>query len=223
VTETQEQIEYHQKRYKAPPTATTLVLVRHGESAPVRLGRPVPLTDGQDDPDLAPEGRVHAEQVARRLAGEQVDHIYVTSLRRTVETAAPLVARVGITPTVVPDLREINLGSWEGGRLRRAFADRHPLTERLYAEQRWDVIPGAESPESFTERIRAAIVPLADKHKGGRVVIFTHGGVIAELICQATGCRPFAFLGADNASISEIVVTERGWLVRRFNDISHLD
>jgi probable phosphoglycerate mutase len=39
----------------------------------------------------------------------------------------------------------------------------------------------------------------------------------------ATGSRPFAFAGADNGSISELVVDSAGvWRLRRFNDTAHL-
>ena len=34
--------------------------------------------------------------------------------------------------------------------------------------------------------------------------------------------RPFAFLGAANASISQIVALKGRWLLRRFNDTAHL-
>ena len=53
--------------------------------------------------------------------------------------------------------------------------------------------------------------------------MFTHGGVIAQVISDATGSRPFAFLGADNGSISHVVVDGARWIVRRFNDTAHLD
>jgi probable phosphoglycerate mutase len=39
----------------------------------------------------------------------------------------------------------------------------------------------------------------------------------------ATGCRPFGMIGADNGSISEIVVLGEEWAVRRFNDTTHLE
>jgi probable phosphoglycerate mutase len=54
-------------------------------------------------------------------------------------------------------------------------------------------------------------------------VVVTHGGVIGEVLANATGARGFAFIGADNASISHIVVEEDRITVRRFNDTTHLD
>lgn len=200
-----------------------MLLVRHGESEPARPGEPFPLVDGQGDPGLAPEGREHAERVALRLATERVDAIYVSSLRRTSQTAAPLAARLGLTPVMEPELREVHLGEWEGGRFRRMVAEGHPTAQRMSAEERWDVIPGAEPAAAFSDRVRNVLAKLAAAHSDQRIVVVTHGGVIAEALAAATGSRPFAFLGADNASVSHLVLTEARWILRRFNDTAHLD
>jgi probable phosphoglycerate mutase len=81
---------FRQHRFVAPPGATTVLLVRHGESAPAVPGAPFPLRDGHGDPPLDPVGVEQAELLGERLRHERVDAIYVTSLRRTHETAAPL-------------------------------------------------------------------------------------------------------------------------------------
>jgi probable phosphoglycerate mutase len=50
-----------------------------------------------------------------------------------------------------------------------------------------------------------------------------NGGVIGELARQATRSRPFAFVHADNASITRLVVFADGrQLLRSFNDVAHL-
>jgi probable phosphoglycerate mutase len=215
--------EYRQHRFTRPPGATEVFLVRHGESAPVVPGVPVPLVDGHDDPGLAPEGRAQAERVGERLADQRIDAIYVTPLRRTHETAAPLAGRLGLTPVVEPDLREVNLGEWEGGGFRRHVAEGHPLALRMFVEQRWDVIPGAEPTESFGARVRAGLERIIDAHPDQRVVVVVHGGVIGELVRQAVdGGQGFAFVGADNGSITHLVVHGDRWTVRRFNDTAHL-
>ena len=81
---------YRQPRFAPPPGSTELLLVRHGESEPAVEDRPFPLVDGHGDPALAPEGRAQAARVCARLAGEHIDAIYVSKLRRTAETAANL-------------------------------------------------------------------------------------------------------------------------------------
>jgi probable phosphoglycerate mutase len=215
--------EYRQTRFRRPPGSTELILVRHGESEPMVPGRPFPLVDGHGDPELAPDGRLQAELVADRLAAHPIDAIYVTTLRRTVQTAAPLAAKLGIEPRVERDLREVHLGEWEGELYRKHMAEGHPIALQVISEQRWDAIPGAESAASIRARVRAALDRIVTEHAGTCVAIFSHGGIIGEILAQVTeSARPFAFLGASNASISHVVVWNDRWILRRFNDTSHL-
>lgn len=216
--------EYRQHRFRRPAGATELFLVRHGESAAVRPGVEIPKSsEGHDDPALAPDGRDQARRVAERLADQQVDAIYVTSLRRTQETAAPLAEKLGLTPIVEPDLREVFLGEWEGGAFRRHAAEGHPLAAQVFREERWDVIPAAEATEAFNARLRDGLDRIVGAHPDQRVVVVVHGGVIGEVMrIAAGGGRGFAFVGADNGSISHLVVHRDRWVVRRFNDTAHL-
>jgi probable phosphoglycerate mutase len=205
-----------------PPGSTELFLVRHGASADSVEGESFELVEGQGDPPLSEVGRHQAEQVALRLAQEPFDALYVTTLRRTAETAAPLVERTGLQPVVEADLREVFLGEWEGGLLRQKAVDRDPMFEEVMRVQRWDVIPGAETREDFGGRLRRAVERIGSEHAGGRILVFSHGAAIGELLAQATGSAPFAFVGADNTSISRLVVSEERWVLRGYNDTAHL-
>jgi probable phosphoglycerate mutase len=214
---------FRQERYQVPAGATDIVLVRHGASQPYLDGTLFPLVDGHGDPPLSAEGVEQARLVCARLAATRVDAIYVSTLQRTAQTAAPLAERLGLTPQVEPDLREVYLGEWEGGIFRKMVAGGHPVSLRMAAEERWDVIPGAEPSAELTGRVNAAIERIVTAHPGQRVVAVTHGGIIGAILAQATGSRPFAFLGAENCSISRLVVAQDRWIVRGFNDTAHLD
>ncbi|HET7311137.1 MAG TPA: histidine phosphatase family protein [Mycobacteriales bacterium] len=214
---------YRQYRFSLPPGATDLLVVRHGESAPARLDEPAPKADGHSDPPLAPEGEKQAERLAERLAHEHIDAIYVTSLQRTAQTAAPLAQRLGLQPIVEPDLREVFLGEWEGVAFRKYVAEGHPTAVQMFLEKRWDVIPGAESNDDFAARVRAGMRRIIAKHPGERVVVVVHGGVIGQLMGLASGAPSFSFIGADNASITQVVAMPEPWIIRRFNDTAHLD
>jgi 2,3-bisphosphoglycerate-dependent phosphoglycerate mutase len=219
----QEPTAFRQRRYEVPPGAADLLLVRHGASQAYLDGNLFPLVDGHGDPPLSAEGKEQAARVCARLAAAGVEAIYVTNLQRTAQTAAPLAEQLGLELRVEADLREVYLGEWEGGIFRKMVAEGHPISLRMAAEERWDVIPGAEPAAVLAGRVRDAIERLAAVHSGQRVAAFTHGGVIGQALAQATGSRPFAFLGAENASISRLVVTADRWIVRGFNDTAHLD
>lgn len=214
--------EYRQHRFRLPHGAADLLLVRHGESQPARLDAPFPLRDGHADPPLDPRGHHEAACVAGRLRGEGVSAIYVTPLQRTAQTAAPLAEALGIEPRVEDDLREVHLGEWEGGLFRARVRERHPVAQRMLEEERWEVIPGAETMQALAARVRAGIVRIAAAHPDQRVAVFTHGGVIGTVVGLATDGRPFAFVGADNASVTHLVVHGDRWILRRFNDTGHL-
>jgi probable phosphoglycerate mutase len=213
---------FRQHRFSPMPGATTVLLVRHGESAPAHPDRPFPLVDGHGDPPLDPVGHEQAKRLGERLAGERVDAIYVTNLCRTAQTAAPLAERLGLEPIVEPDLREVYLGDWEGGHFRVRAAAGDPVFEQIFLQERWDVIPGAEALEEFDRRCARGLARIVDAHPDGRVMVVAHGGVIGQVLHQVTGSRRFAFSGADNASISEVVVHPNRTVLRRFNDVAHL-
>lgn len=216
--------EYRQYRFERPPGSTEIFLVRHGESEPLVPGRPFPLVDGHGDPALAPEGEAQAVRVGERLADEGIAAIYVTTLRRTAQTAAPLAARIGIQPVVEPELREVHLGQWEGELFRQRVAENHPIAAEMFEQQRWDVIPGAESNDALAARVGAALNRIAAAHPDQRVAVFSHGGVIGMLLALAVGAtRSFAFVGTDNGAISHLVVRGDWWYLRRYNDTGHLD
>ena len=97
-----------------------------------------------------------------------------------------------------------------------------PIFQRIFTEQRWDVIPGAEPHEEFDERVWRGFQRIVAAHPDQRVMVVAHGGVIGQLLHRVTGSTRFAFSGADNASISEIVASPERIVLRRYNDVSHL-
>lgn len=215
---------YSQRPFRPPPGATEIVLIRHGASADAIPGEPFPLSDGHGDPPLSPVGRQQAEAVAERLAGEPLAALFVTGLARTVQTAAPLAERIGLDPLVVPELREVKLGDWEGGEFRIRVHQGDPLAIQAIVEERWDVIPGAESMDALAARVRAGIESIVGQvGPDATAAAVVHGGVIGETCRQASGSRAFAFVHSDNCSISRLVVLPDGrWLLRTFNDSAHL-
>ena len=214
--------QFAQQRWQRTPDATEVILLRHGASQPFVPGQSFPLVDGQGDPPLSPVGVTQAQSSADRLRNEPITALYATNMQRTQQTVEPLAAALGQEVAIEKDLREIGLGEWEGGLLRQKAAENDPTFQRMMLEQRWDVIPGAESNEEFGSRCMNALNRIVERHPGELVLCTVHGGVIGSVLAQIALSRPFAFGGADNCSISQIVQSEGEWLIRRFNDSSHL-
>jgi probable phosphoglycerate mutase len=210
-----------QRPFTAPDGAHEVLLVRHGA---VDAPAPDGLIGGRSDPPLNARGREQAGAVAERLAGEQICALFTTPLRRTIETAAPILDRHDMDPVVVPELGEIFLGEWEGHGIHDRGARADPEFVAMMRVQRWDVIPGAEDQQAFAARVRDGIATVADAAVAGAVAVaVTHSAVIAEICRQATGSEPFAFLTSTNGSITRLVRMPEGhWLLLSFNETEHL-
>jgi 2,3-bisphosphoglycerate-dependent phosphoglycerate mutase len=194
--------EYHQTVYSPPKGAADLLLIRHGQTEPARPGYSFPMVDGHGDPALHPNGEAQAIAVGEFLKADPIDAIYVTTLRRTHQTAAPLAAHLGLVPVVEADLREVCLGEWDGGLYRIKAVEKDPRFVRANQMQEWGEIPGAETTAIVHDRVRAGLLRIAARHADQRVAVVVHGGVIG--------------------AASRIVVLGDKMSVKGFNDSSHL-
>lgn len=122
-----------------------MLLIRHGETQAAVRGESFPLAEGQGDPALHPDGEAQAIAVGHRLKTESIKAIYVTTMQRTHQTAAPMSAHLWIEPSKERDLREVFLGDWDGGEYRFRVMDRDPAFIRAKERQEWGEIPGAET------------------------------------------------------------------------------
>lgn len=214
--------EARQHRFTPPPGATDILLIRHGETQAAMRGEVFPMIDGQGDPALRSEGEAQARAVADRLAREAIDAIYVTTMQRTHQTAAPLAKALGRTPIVMPELREVFLGDWDGGEYRFRAASNDPAFVRARDSGEWGEIPGAETTADLHARVARGLRQIAATHPDQLVAVVVHGGVVGAALAIASGSAPFAFNGAANGSISRIVIHEERMIVRGFNDCAHL-
>ena len=106
-----------QRPFVLPDGAVEVILARHGSVEHQPSDRPTQsdgVIGGHSDPDLTELGRRQAVALATRLRSVPARALFVTPLRRTQQTAAPLAAELGLEPRVEPDLREVYLGDWEG-------------------------------------------------------------------------------------------------------------
>jgi 2,3-bisphosphoglycerate-dependent phosphoglycerate mutase len=213
-----------QRPFSPPEGARHVLLVRHGSVGPPPAVGQVPPTGRQHDPPLDESGRLQAAAVTTRLEQEAIAAVFVTPLRRTIETAIPLLGLLGQEAQRLADLREVELGDWEHGEFSRRAARGDPEFQRVMREQRWDLIPNAEPAAAFARRVRRGLLEAATASKSDSVAVaYTHSGVIAEACRQATGSDPFAFLNSTNCSLTRLVRMPNGrWVLLSFNDTAHL-
>jgi probable phosphoglycerate mutase len=202
----------------APQRATSLVVVRHGETSANTDG----IWHGSTDTPLTVRGHAQAERVAARLARECGDAVavYASDLRRAHDTAQPIARALGLEVRTERELREFDLGSWEGKTYRELLTE-HRLWDHMRADPHW-APHGGESPLAVAERLCAALRRIALCHEAARVVVVSHGGALS----LAFGLLLDGDYGQwrrvmDNCAVTELTLDPLALL--RFNDTSHLD
>lgn len=161
-----------------PKPATTLWLARHGQSEWNHTGR----VTGRLDPALSAKGLEQAQALAACLRDDGLDAIYVSSLCRTQQTAAPAALTTGAPVRRIAALDEIGMGALEG----RWRDERDPAAQALWAQwkaQPWRfTVPGGEPFVDFAARVQAALRTILEQHDGQRVLVVGHGATNRVLL-----------------------------------------
>jgi broad specificity phosphatase PhoE len=162
-------------------SVTTLLLARHGESDWNRARR----WQGRADRPLTSRGQAQAARLAERLADIALDAVYSSDLTRARVTAEAVAHAHGLDVVQLPELREVDVGSWEG--LTREQAEsRFPdgYQRWLAGGTGWD---DGESYGEMSARVLSAVDRIATERAGGRVLIVSHGGPIRAIHGAALG------------------------------------
>jgi len=157
---------------------TTVIAIRHGETNWNASGR----VQGFLDVDLNERGLRQARRLAWGMARESLDAIYSSDLRRTLSTASPLARRLKLPIRTEPRLREWNMGVFESLTIAETLTHSREGHEAYRARTPDFVMPGGESLRQFVRRCRTGVEDLVRAHAGGRIVLFTHGGVIQNML-----------------------------------------
>jgi probable phosphoglycerate mutase len=204
----------------AAMTATTIVLVRHGETAWNVEGR----IQGHLDIPLNETGLAQAAAVGARLLAENFDAIYSSDLIRAYRTASPVAANPGIDIVRDQRLRERHLGVLQGLTGEEAFARQPDAWKVFKSRDAGLALAGGESLGEFSRRVVGFIEEILDRHAGDRVLIVTHGGALDAVYRHATrmplsATRDFTIY---NASVNVISHEGGRWAVDSWGDIGHL-
>lgn len=189
------------------PGAARLLLVRHGETVWHAANR---YAGAASDIDLTPRGHTQAEALARWSAGQRLDGVVCSPVRRAVETATPSALATGLPLQLVAGLREVGFGSAEGRTLDELRADDPGVVERFRADPVAHPFPGAEPPAAAADRAVAALRALAAQCPGGRVLVVAHNTLLRLALCALLEL-PLnryrqVFPRLDNAAVTELVV-----------------
>jgi broad specificity phosphatase PhoE len=150
---------------------TEVIFIRHGET----FGNLEDRWQGQQDGALTDEGRAQAKAAVAGLP--DLDVLYTSRLGRAVETAEIIGAGLGLTPTVVDGVEELGFGDWENLTTDEIRAT-DPEGAYRFFDLGEDIARGGngETWAALQERVAATARDLADRHKGRRIGVVSHGG-----------------------------------------------
>jgi probable phosphoglycerate mutase len=196
-------------------------LVRHAQTQWNQDNR----FQGSTDMPLAAAGLQQAQCLARRFQGSGCAHVYSSHLRRSQQTAQAIAAALAVPVLVDPGLAEMHLGEWEGltgeeidGRFGGAY--------RRWCRKPSSVeVPSGEPPAEFRRRAREAFARIEQRHAGGRIIIVSHGGVIASLLADWRGDdydRVLREQALENASVTTVEWRGGAPAIVRINATEHL-
>ncbi len=199
-----------------------LILIRHGETEwNVTL-----QYQGHANVPLNERGREQAQRVAQRLRHLGVTALYASDIARAWETAQIIATATNLKPQAMPELREIDVGKWEGltpEQLYRQFPNHMREYERDPART---VRLGGESYAQLQARALVALQRIQETHQADEVVLaVSHGGTIRALLCHVIGLdlAHFGRMWLDNGSLTELRYGKHGWRLFRLNDAAHLE
>jgi alpha-ribazole phosphatase len=163
--------------------STWVYLLRHGEVEGAADGR----FFGHTDVALSAVGVRQVEGLARALEAEPIEAVYASDLCRARQSAEPLARARGVPLAVLPALREVAMGRWEGLTFRQ-IRDRDPETLGAWLGDPTAIrFPGGESFADLRARILPTVEEVLARHGGRRVAIVAHGGSNRIILAEALG------------------------------------
>lgn len=187
-----------------------LILIRHARPEQIMAA------DGPADPSLTDIGRRQARAVAGWLAAEPFDALYTSPLVRARQTADPLARLVGIDATVRSGIREYDSED----------PSYVPVEVLRQDKQAWRTFLAEESVvdrTGFVTEVTTTLEQIIADHRGERVVVVCHGGVINAWAAHVLGLSSQLFFNPDYTSVNRFMAASSGERsIVSLNETGHL-
>ena len=200
---------------------TRIYLVRHAEAE----GNLYLIAHGHYNGLITARGYKQIAALQQRFEHIHIDAVYSSDLFRTRTTARAVYLPKGLPLHADPNLREVNMGVWEGHTWQQLrMEDEERIVDFNRHLDRWQV-PGGETAQQVLDRFIPALTKIALENDGKTVAVFSHGAALRMVLGTLEG-RPLSELGStphgDNTAISLVEYDEDGFTVLYRDDNHHL-
>jgi alpha-ribazole phosphatase len=162
---------------------TRLYLVRHGQVADGHTDR----YHGHNDIGLSAQGVQQFEAVAAQLQSVSLAGVYASDLSRA-RIGAEIISRGrGVATQVIPELREVHFGVWEGLNFTEIAAQYPEALEARLRDIAGFRIPGGESLTDVRTRVLPRLTSLIQQHHQEAFLIVAHAGINRVILSDALG------------------------------------
>ena len=162
---------------------TRIYLIRHGQVA----GFDQPRYNGQTDVALTDYGVEQYHRLKERLADAKISACYTSDLSRCTTGADIIGGALGIDPVARRELRELNIGVWEGLSWQEIKENWPEGWRDRLADLVNYRVPGGENLLDVAARVMPVINEVVERHHGQEVLVVGHGGVNRIVLLNAIG------------------------------------
>jgi broad specificity phosphatase PhoE len=201
----------------AGPHTITLTLVRHAQSTANASGLIDTSTPG---PELTPKGWCQATLAATQLAPNRYDGIYASSMIRTQETATPTAQALGEPVIVLPGLREIEAGQYEGTPEANIPQTYFAAPRRWLQGDRSARIPGSVDGNEFDARFDEAVQYIYDSASQNPVAFSHSAAIMLWVLMNVRNPDPSLLTGKPLPNVGHVVLTgnpSEGWTLTEWD------
>jgi broad specificity phosphatase PhoE len=201
----------------AGPHNITLTLVRHGQSAGNASGLIDTSTPG---PELTPKGWCQATLAVGQLAPNHYDGIYASTMIRTQQTATPTAQALGEPVNVLPGLREIEAGQYDGTSEANIPQTYFAAPQRWLQGDRSARIPGSVDGNEFNARFDDAVQHIYDSGDQNPVAFSHSGAIMFWVLMNVRNPDPSRLKSEPLPNVGHVVVTGNpsdGWTLTEWD------
>lgn len=203
-------------------STTRIFIARHGETEYNRAGR---MQGRGIDMPLNETGRLQARAISDYLKDKSIDHIFSSTLVRSMETAEIIAWSLRMKYAAFPELDEMDFGKFEGKFSEEITEELEQIHETWRRGEIDFVIEGGESPQMVRDRVIPRANTILREHEGSKILLVLHGRLIRILLTSWLGrdLSEMHRIKHSNGALYHLKKNAGNFEIGYLNKLDHLD